>query len=188
MANESIIEDKDACSSGSSSSQSEESSDEEQQFRVPKVNPKQKNDNRGKESKTKNKTISKSSGVTSGGHKSHRKRLRKPPVSNEIASDKNIATLLRSEQLAECIKNGNQIPRKLALNISRKTGFKSVDDLNDYITAHRNKFTVLVDRKERHCQNESNQCNSFRRSDSVDLQLYFSHHFGSQDENMNVTI
>lgn len=63
----------------------------------------------------------------------------------------NIATLLRSERLTDIIKNGCSIPYTIAYNISQKTGFKSVTDLNDYISAHRNKFIVLIDRKVSHC-------------------------------------
>ena len=63
----------------------------------------------------------------------------------------NIATLLRSERLFEFIKRGWKIPYEIGRNISQKTGFKSVSDLNEYISINRKKFIVLVDRKVIYC-------------------------------------
>ncbi|XP_058805641.1 uncharacterized protein LOC131672442 isoform X2 [Phymastichus coffea] len=108
----------------------------------------------------------------------------KKTILMEKASDKNIATLLRSERLLEHIKKGSKIPYDIGYHISQKTGFKSVSELNDYISAHRKKFIVLVDRKEKHCQVESSQCNSLlRRTDSVDLNLYLKHHYEDSTDN-----
>ncbi|XP_001608196.1 uncharacterized protein LOC100114777 [Nasonia vitripennis] len=161
-----------------------ETEKKDQNFRVPIINSTYKLMQRRIKRHKKNKLLCPEPCTEDSRKRSKVKKRTKKLADVEIASDKNIATLLRSERLLEFIKKGRKIPYEIGRNISQKTGFKSVSDLNNYISAHRKKFIVLVDKKEKYCQSDSQKCNgAFRRTDSVDLDLYFTHHFGDSAEN-----
>ncbi|KAL7288128.1 uncharacterized protein LOC106658167 [Trichogramma pretiosum] len=94
----------------------------------------------------------------------------------EIASDKNIALLLKSERLVNYVATGTRIPYELAINVMIRTGFHSVNEFNNYIYDRQSTFIVLCGEQKN--QNtplvESTKRNGyFRENDSVNMELYF---------------